>query len=87
MIYLLVAIFSGYAIGAFRPKGWGAYALCVPASGVIYFLINVLVKPADGGSNVASTTVFVIAALIQSLVLMLGVYLARRKAKNDTYYT
>jgi hypothetical protein len=72
-------------MGTFMRPSWRQYALCVPVSGLLYYLINVVASSPREDSEVPYAVIFVIGTLVQSLGLMLGVYLARRKAKRNSY--
>lgn len=86
MISLLAALMSGYALGTFMRAGWPAYALCVPLSAVVYLLTKLLFTSfSSTGMEGPGIDMLVGVGLLQSPVLMLGVYLARRKAKRNTY--
>ncbi|MRW89106.1 hypothetical protein GJ699_03820 [Duganella sp. FT80W] len=85
MIYWLIAIACGYAIGTFTRQAWWQYAVCVPASGLLYFLVNLMRSMPSEESELSPVVIFIGASLIQSLGLMLGVFLARRKAKRNAF--
>jgi hypothetical protein len=86
LIPLLVALLSGYAIGKFMPVGWPEYAICVPVSVVVYFLTNIVFSAFHASGIDASNVIFAaIAGVIQSPLLMLGVFLARRSVKRNTF--
>lgn len=65
--------------------GWTTYAACIPASGLLYFLVNLVAKMPSDDSEFSPILIFIGAALLQSLGLMLGVYLARRKVKRNSF--
>lgn len=79
MVILFVALMAGFAIGKFMPAGRGAYGVCVPASIVAYGLIKTLIA---GFPDIA---LLIAAGVVQSPVLMLGVFLARRSTKRNTF--
>lgn len=85
MIYWLIAIACGYAIGTFTRWGWLSYAICIPVSGLLYFLVNLFAPMPADDADVPPAVIFIGAALIQSLGLMLGVFLARRKARRNSF--
>lgn len=85
MIYWLIAIACGYAIGTFTRRAWWQYALCVPASGVLYFLVNLIRVMPSEETDLSPVVIFIGGTLVQSLGLMLGVFLARRKAKRNAF--
>jgi hypothetical protein len=72
-------------MGAFMRAGWTTYAACLPASGVLYFLMNFFAKMPSEESEFSPIIIVIGATLLQSLGLMLGVYLARRKAKRNFF--
>ena len=86
MIYLLVALMTGYAMGTFLAKSRKIYLLCLPASFLVYAVTSIglplLFSP---GYPLPGLGLLVAASLIQAPVLMLGVYLAQRKAKRSGY--
>lgn len=86
MIYLLVALMSGYALGTFLSKGWKTYLLCLPASFLVFAVTSVglplLFSPRP---PLPGLGLLLAASLIQTPVLLLGVYLAQRKAKRSGY--
>lgn len=85
MIYWLVAIACGYALGTFMRGGWFAYAVCIPVSVVLYYLVNLFAPMPADDAEMPPAVFFVVGALVQSLGLMLGVFLARRKAKRNAF--
>ncbi|MES2159729.1 MAG: hypothetical protein V4476_01120 [Pseudomonadota bacterium] len=85
MIYWLIAIACGYAIGTFTRPAWWQYAICLPASGILYFLANFIREMPSDEVDLSPVVIFIGGALIQSLGLMLGVFLARRKAKRNAF--
>jgi uncharacterized SAM-binding protein YcdF (DUF218 family) len=86
LIYLLAALMTGYALGTFLAKSWKIYVLCLPASFVLYAVTSIAL-PMLLSSNRPSPDIGLLigAGLIQAPVLMLGVYLAQRKAKRSGY--
>lgn len=86
MISLLAALMSGYALGTFMRAGWRAYALCIPLSAVVYLLTKLLLTSfTSTGMEFPDIYMLVVVALLQAPLLMLGVYLGRRKANRNTY--
>ncbi|MCS0581810.1 hypothetical protein NX784_09420 [Massilia pinisoli] len=86
MIYLLVALMSGYALGTFLAKSWKIYALCLPVSFLIYAVTSIVLPMLlSAGHPLPDIGLLIAAGLIQAPVLMLGVYLAQRKAKRSEY--
>jgi hypothetical protein len=85
LIYWLIAIACGYALGTFMRAGWLPYAVCVPVSGLLYFLVNLFAPMPSEEGDLSPAVIFVGGALVQSLGLMLGVFLARRKAKRNSF--
>jgi len=85
LIYWILAVGCGYAIGSFMRPSWRQYALCVPASALLYFLVNLVVPRQVEDSDVPYIFLFLSGVLVQSLVLMLGVFLARRKSKRNSF--
>lgn len=79
MVILFVALMAGFAIGKFMPTGRGAYGVCVPASIVAYGLIKTLI------AGFPDFALLFAAGVVQSPVLMLGVFLARRSTRRNTY--
>jgi uncharacterized SAM-binding protein YcdF (DUF218 family) len=86
LIYLLAALMTGYALGTFLAKSWKIYVLCLPASFLLYAVTSIAL-PMLLSSNRPSPDIGLLigAGLIQAPVLMLGVYLAQRKAKRSGY--
>ena len=86
MVYLLLALLSGYAVGMLITGKWRPYVLCLPASALAYFIsIAVLTGLTSEGLRLPHPVMFVAASLIQAPVLMLGTYLAKRKKKRNHY--
>jgi hypothetical protein len=86
LIYLLAALMTGYALGTFLAKSWKIYVLCLPASFLLYAVTSIGLPMLLSASRPSPDFVLLIAAsLIQAPVLMLGVYLAQRKAKRSGY--
>ncbi|MYM67181.1 hypothetical protein GTP45_10095 [Pseudoduganella sp. FT55W] len=67
-----------------RP-GWIPYALCIPASALIYFLFDLSSTMTTGNKEFSSIGTYAAATIMQSLGAMLGVYLAHRKAKGKSF--
>jgi len=86
LIFLLAALMSGYALGTFLIKNWKPYALCLPVSLLLYFVTNAALSLlAQGEVAFPNPGLSLVAGLVQTPVLMLGVYLAQRKAKRADY--
>lgn len=86
MIFLLLALMSGYALGTFLSKNWKPYALCLPVSLLVYFMTNAALSLlAQGEIAFPDPGLSVAAGVVQTPLLMLGVYLAQRKAKRAAY--
>ncbi|UTY59028.1 hypothetical protein [Massilia sp. erpn] len=86
MLYLLVAILAGYFLGNQRKQGIGAYFLCVPLSIFAFGLTKAVLtsfKTMEIQLAVSAPWLFVV--LFYAPVAMLGVYLARRKARRNKY--
>jgi len=85
-VYVTVALVAGYALGIFFAKGWKDYALCLPLSFLQYFATRGLMAWLfqNHGAN-PDLGLSIAAAAVQTPVLMLGVYLAHRKAKRAGY--
>lgn len=81
MIILFVELMAGYAIGKFMPKGNAAYAACIPASLVSYTLIKYLV------ADLPEIEFLVLIGILYSPLLMLGVFLARRHSRRNSFGT
>jgi len=79
VVILFVALMAGFAIGKFMPTGRGAYAVCTPASIVAYGLVKTLIA---GFPDIA---MLIAVGVVQAPVLMLGVVLARRSTKRNTF--
>jgi hypothetical protein len=88
LIFLLAALMSGYALGTFLAKNWKPYALCLPVSLLLYFVTSAALSLLSRGEVAFPNPGLSIAAgLVQTPILMLGVYLAQRKAKRAGYDT
>jgi hypothetical protein len=84
MIPLLAALMTGYVLGNFIRSPRIAYALCFPASLIVYFLTKILLTLlSDSGIHYPNIEMLVAVGVLQTPVLMLGVFLARRKAKRQ----
>jgi len=86
LIFLLAALMSGYALGSFLPKNWKPYALCLPVSLLVYFVTNAALSFVSQGEVAFPNPGLSLAAgVLQTPILMLGVWLAQRKAKRAGY--
>jgi len=86
VIFLLAALMAGYALGSFLAKNWKPYALCLPVSLLLYFLTNAALSLlANGEVAFPNPGLSVAAGVLQTPILMLGVWLAQRKAKRAGY--
>jgi hypothetical protein len=86
MIALLVVLAAGYALGSFIERARLAYLLCLPVSPAVYVLVTLLFTALGSqGMTMPPMPVFIIATLIQVPLMMLGVFLARRKAARNGY--
>jgi len=81
VLILFVALMAGFAIGKLMPAGRGAYGICVPASIFAYGLIKTLI------AGFPDTAMLIAVGVVQSPLLMLGVVLARRNSKRNTFET
>lgn len=81
MLILFVALMAGFAIGKLMPAGRGAYGICVPASIFAYGLIKTLI------AGFPDVPMLIAVGVVQSPLLMLGVVLARRNSKRNTFET
>ncbi|KQV47646.1 MULTISPECIES: hypothetical protein [unclassified Duganella] len=79
MLILFAALMTGFAIGKFMPDGRGAYRICIPASIVAYGLIKTLV------AGFPDMAMLIAVGVLQSPLLMLGVFLARRNTRRNTF--
>lgn len=83
MIYLLAAILTGHALGHFVPTGRSAYLLCLPFSAAVYLVVRlVMASMSDQDMAQAPVELMLVAGLFYSPLAMLGVYLARRRARR-----
>ncbi|HBZ06753.1 MULTISPECIES: hypothetical protein [Massilia] len=83
MIYLLAAILTGHALGHFVPTGRGTYLLCLPFSAAVYLVVRlVMASMSDTSAAQAPVELMLAAGLFYSPLAMLGVYLARRRARR-----
>lgn len=86
MIFLLAALMSGYALGSFLPKNWKPYAWCLPVSLLVYLVTNAALSVvAQGNVAFPDPGLSVVAGVVQTPLLMLGVWLAQRKVKRAGY--
>ena len=77
---------TGYAMGTFLAKSWKIYLLCLPVSCLLYVAASIgLPLLFSTGQPFPGLGLLIAATLIQAPVLMLGVYLAQRKAKRSGY--
>ncbi|MEW6369304.1 MAG: hypothetical protein AB1584_00105 [Pseudomonadota bacterium] len=83
MIYLLAAILTGHVLGYVVPNGRTAYLLCLPCSTAVYIVVRlVMISLRDLDLAQAPIGLMLVAGLFYSPLAMLGVYLARRKARR-----
>jgi hypothetical protein len=88
MFPLLAVILAGHGLGTFIKNGRSAYSLCFPASAAALFLTEILFTIfSSEGVQYSDFETLVFTGGIHTPVAMLGVYLARRKAKRNTYET
>lgn len=87
MIYWLAALACGYGIGTFMRPGSVPYALCIPVSALVYFLLDLSFIMTTGNKELSPVGIYIAATIMQSLGAMLGVYLAHRKAKGKSVKT
>jgi len=73
------ALMAGYAIGKFVPKGDMAFGLCVPASIAVYAVLKLLTV------DQPDIVMVLLVGAIQSPLLMLGVFLARRGSLRNHF--
>lgn len=86
MIPLIAALLSGYAIGKFWQTGRATYAICVPISVVVYALTKALLFSfLTTWDDFPGLLMIIIVGVIQSPLLMLGVFLARRSTKRNNF--
>lgn len=86
MIPLLVVLLSGYAIGKLMPKGWPAYAICVPTSVAAYFITRIAFSTfLANGPEVPDIVFGILVGVFESPLAMLGAFLARRGSKRNTF--
>jgi len=84
MIPLLAALMTGYVLANFIKSPHMAYVLCFPASVIVYFLTKILLTSlSDNGIHYPNIEMLLAVGVLQTPVLMLGVFLARRKAKRQ----
>lgn len=83
MIYLLAAILTGHILGYVLPTGRSGYVLCLPFTAAVYLVIR-LVMASMSEIEVAQESVglILLAGLFYAPFAMLGMYLARRKARR-----
>jgi hypothetical protein len=83
LISLLVAFAAGYALGMFVAGKWRPFLLCLPVSMLVYLLILIVWAPfLSEGLQLPTIERFIAAGVLQTPLLMLGAYWARRKAKR-----
>ena len=83
MISFLIAVALGYGVGIFVPTKRLAILLCVPFGFVIHAFIFVVWGAFSSELDVPSFWKFTAGSVLQMPLLMLGVYIARRKIKRD----
>jgi hypothetical protein len=85
-MFLMVALGVGYALGTFLTKDWKPYAWCLPASCVLFVGTNLALSVFDpAGLSLPSLALTIGGTLLQTPAVLLGVYLAQRKAKRAGY--
>jgi hypothetical protein len=78
---LFAALMAGYVIGKFVPRGKAAFGVCTPVSIVCYALVKSIL------GELPSIEMIIMVGVLQSPILMLGVVLARRNSKRNSYET
>lgn len=81
MLILFVALMAGYAIGKFMPTGNAAFGVCTPVSIACYALVKSIF------GDLPDIGMIAMVGVVQSPILMLGVVLARRGSKRNSYET
>lgn len=85
-MFLMIALGVGYALGTFLTKDWKPYAWCLPASCVLFVGTNLALSVfGSTGLALPSLLLSIEGTLVQTPALLLGVYLAQRKAKRAGY--
>lgn len=70
---------AGYAIGKFMPKGDLALGICVPGSIALYTGFRLLT------AGIPDLVTILVVGIVQSPILMLGVFLARRGSLRNNF--
>jgi hypothetical protein len=83
-MYWMLILGLGYALGAFMAAGWRPYAAALPVAASVAFLTHFMfVSGVAFGAPLLWN--FLTGFLMYTPVIMLGVFVAQRKAKADAY--
>lgn len=86
MISLLFAFVAGYALGMFVTGKWRPFVLCLPVSALVYLITKIVLTAfSSEGVHLPEAVMFVIVSVMQTPILMIGTYWARRKQKHNNY--
>lgn len=83
-MYWIIVLCFGYALGTFMAAGWRPYAMCIPVSGLVFLVTNFLSK-AQPGPDMPTMLYYLVGVMMYVPLIMLGVFLAQRKTKNDSF--
>ena len=84
-MYWIIVLGFGYALGTFMAAGWRPYAMCLPVSGLVFFVTNFLIPTPIPATDIAPMVYYLVGSVTYVPLIMLGVFLAQRKAKNDSF--
>ena len=84
-MYWIIVLGIGYALGTFMAGGWRPYAMCLPVSVLVFFVPNFLISTPRFESEIPQVMYYIVGTLMYVPILMLGVFLAQRKAKNNSF--
>jgi hypothetical protein len=84
-MYWIIVLGFGYALGTFMAAGWRPYAMCVPVSALVFFVTDFLIASPQMDPDVPQVLYYIVGSVMYVPILMLGVFLAQRKAKKNSY--
>jgi hypothetical protein len=88
LIPLLAALMAGYGLGKLMVKSWPAYLICVPLSSLVYFVTKLaLTLFQSNGMEIPGLEMAIVVGIMQSPLLMLGVFLGRKHSKRSSFET
>ncbi len=82
---LMIILGFGYALGSFMAASWRPYAISLPVSVLIFLVTNFLFASPTLAPGVSQTFYYIYGPVMYTPIIMLGVFLAQRKSKKDSF--